>query len=313
MVSLLSVVLQSPKTTSSTLFYKNNGDNELAGSMRMKRSKKKNKRSHKKRVVEDNMTAELVGRMDKIIEEEDEDDEICILSEGPNDIENNNNESNDNDDNTERSCRKLDRYPSLVLNADYRPLRMMPLSIWSWQNSVKAVLSGKAVVVDLYPDLYVRAVSMDMPVPSVIALREYAPTGKSQAAFTRRNVYLRDSYKCQYCYERFPTPDLSMDHVIPRSLGGKLEWENTVTSCRKCNGRKGSLLPSELHIVGMQLKSKPRRPSLYELAAEAQKFVPRRVHPTWAPYLGLDTGETQYASVDDISRGKRNRLKNPPL
>lgn len=165
MVSLLSVVLQSPKTTSSTLFYKNNGDNELAGSMRMKRSKKKNKRSHKKRVVEDNMTAELVGGLDAI-EEVDEDDEICILSEGPNDIENNN-ESNDSDD-TGRSCRKLDRYPSLVLNADYRPLRMMPLSIWSWQNSVKAVLSGKAVVVDLYPDLYVRAVSMDMPVPSVI-------------------------------------------------------------------------------------------------------------------------------------------------
>ena len=103
-----------------------------------------------------------------------------------------------------------------------------------------------------------------------------------------------------------------MDHVIPRSLGGKLEWENTVTSCRKCNGRKGSLLPSELHIVGMQLKSKPRRPSLFELAAEAQKFVPRTVHPTWAPYLGLDTGDV-YGSVDDLSRGKRNRLKNPPL
>ena len=234
----------------------------------MKRSKKKNKKSKHKRVAED-MSAEMIGEMDTI---EDEDDEICILSEGPNDIENSINESND--DNTGRSCRKLDRYPSLVLNADYRPLRMMPLSIWSWQNSVKAVLSGKAVVVDLYPDLYVRAVSMDMPVPSVIALREYSPTGKAQAAFTRRNLYLRDSYKCQYCYERFPTPDLSMDHVIPRSLGGKLEWENTVTSCRKCNGRKGSLLPSELHIVGMQLKSKPRRPSLFELAAEAQKFVP---------------------------------------
>ena len=242
----------------------------------MKRSKQKKNKSKHKLLAEDN-SAVLVGGMDTIsIEEVDEDDEICILSEGPNDIENNNNESNDND-NTGRSCRKLDRYPSLVLNADYRPLRMMPLSIWSWQNSVKAVLSGKAVVVDLYPDLYVRAVSMDMPVPSVIALREYAPTGKAQAAFTRRNVYLRDSYECQYCYERFATPDLSLDHVIPRSLGGKLEWENTVTSCRKCNGRKGSLLPSELHIVGMQLKSKPRRPSLFELAAEAQKFVPRKV------------------------------------
>ncbi len=73
----------------------------------------------------------------------------------------------------------LDRHPALVLNADYQPLRMLPLSIWSWQDTVKAVLSGKAVVVDIYPDLYVRAVSLDIPVPSVIALREYAPTGKA--------------------------------------------------------------------------------------------------------------------------------------
>ena len=72
----------------------------------------------------------------------------------------------------------LDRHPALVLNANYQPLRMLPLSIWSWQDTVKAVLSGKAVVVDIYPDLYVRAVGFDMPVPSVIALREYAPTGK---------------------------------------------------------------------------------------------------------------------------------------
>ena len=56
---------------------------------------------------------------------------------------------------------------------------MLPLSIWSWQDTVKAVLSGKAVVVDIYPDVYVRAVNLDMPVPSVIALREYAPTGKA--------------------------------------------------------------------------------------------------------------------------------------
>jgi 5-methylcytosine-specific restriction endonuclease McrA len=56
---------------------------------------------------------------------------------------------------------------------------MLPLSIWSWQDTIKAVLSGKAVVVDIHPNIFVRAVSLDMPVPSVIALREYAPTGKA--------------------------------------------------------------------------------------------------------------------------------------
>jgi hypothetical protein len=80
---------------------------------------------------------------------------------------------------TSESCSKLDSHPALVLNADYQPLRMLPLSIWSWQDTIKAVLSGKAVVVDIHPNVFVRAVSLDMPVPSVIALREYAPTGKA--------------------------------------------------------------------------------------------------------------------------------------
>jgi 5-methylcytosine-specific restriction endonuclease McrA len=163
---------------------------------------------------------------------------------------------------------------------------MLPLSIWSWQDTVKAVLSGKAVVVDMYPGVYVRAVSIEVPVPSVIALREYAPTGKARPAFTRRNVFLRDGYRCQYCGGLFRTSDLSLDHVEPRCLGGRLTWENTATCCKRCNGRKGSLRPSELHRVGMVLRSKPRCPTLFELAAEAAKFVPRRVHPTWAPFLG---------------------------
>jgi len=202
-----------------------------------------------------------------------------------------NNNSHDNVNTHDKGIMKqnsllLDKHPSLVLNADYQPLRMLPLSTWSWQNTVKAVLSGKAVVVDVYPDLYVRAVSLDIPVPSVIALREYAPTGKAKPAFTRRNVFLRDGYRCQYCSHLFRTTDLSLDHVMPRCLGGKLTWDNTVTCCKKCNGRKGSLLPTQLDVVGMELRREPRRPSLYELAAEAGRFVPRRVHPTWEPFLG---------------------------
>ena len=183
----------------------------------------------------------------------------------------------------------LDRHPALVLNADYQPLRMLPLSIWSWQDTVKAVLGGKAIVVDIYPNVYIRAVNINMPVPSVIALRDYAPTGKARPAFTRRNVFLRDGYRCQYCLGLFRTSDLSLDHVEPRCLGGRLTWENAATCCKRCNGRKGSLRPTELHRVGMELKSKPRCPTLFELAAEAQKFVPRRVHPTWAPYLGISS------------------------
>ena len=195
----------------------------------------------------------------------------------------------------------LDRHPSLVLNADYQPLRMLPLSIWSWQDTVKAVLSGKAVVVDVYPGVQVRAVNIEVPVPSVIALREYAPTGKARPAFTRRNVFLRDGYRCQYCGGLFRTSELSLDHVEPRCLGGRLTWENAATCCRRCNGRKGSLRPSELHRVGMVLRTRPGCPTLFELAAEAAKFVPRRVHPAWAPFLGVSTKSAAVAVASTSS------------
>eukprot|EP00956_Cyclotella_meneghiniana_P044093 scaffold301725_cov86-Cyclotella_meneghiniana.AAC.5 len=184
--------------------------------------------------------------------------------------------------------KRLERHPALVLNADY-------------QNAVKAVLGGKAVVVETYSDVVVRAVSINMPVPSVIALREYAPSGKVKPAFTRRNVFLRDGYRCQYCNGLFRTSDLSLDHVEPRCYGGKLTW--------KCNGRKGCLRPAQLHKVGMALQSKPRCPSLYELAATANKFVPRRVHPTWAPFLGIDMENID--TIEPFSRGGGPSLPRP--
>ena len=79
-------------------------------------------------------------------------------------------------------------------------------------------------VVDVYPDVTIRAVNLEIPLPSVIALNEYAPVGHQRPAFTRRNVFLRDEYTCQYCKKRFHTADLSLDHVIPRSMGGILSW-----------------------------------------------------------------------------------------
>ena len=80
------------------------------------------------------------------------------------------------------------------------------------------------VVVDVYPGLCVRAVNMDLPLPSVIALTDYVKQPNQAPNFTRRNVFLRDGYKCQYCTKKFVTRDLSLDHVLPRCKGGKLNW-----------------------------------------------------------------------------------------
>lgn len=119
----------------------------------------------------------------------------------------------------------LDKSPALVLNADFRPLSYFPLSLWPWQEAVKAVFLGRVSVVSEYEDAIIHSPRLEFRLPSVIALKEYAPTHR-RPAFTRFNVFLRDRFTCQYCGCRFPTHDLTFDHVIPRCKGGRTSWTN---------------------------------------------------------------------------------------
>jgi 5-methylcytosine-specific restriction endonuclease McrA len=79
--------------------------------------------------------------------------------------------------------------------------------------------------------------------------------------------------------------DLSLDHVVPRSRGGKLTWTNTVTACLSCNYRKGYTLPEDLHKIGMRLKNSPRVPSSAELQFKAKTFKKSSLHPHWTVYI----------------------------
>ena len=110
---------------------------------------------------------------------------------------------------------------ALVLNADFRPLSYFPLSIWSWQDAVKAVFLDRVSVISEY-ERKIHSPSFEMRLPSVIALKDYIPSAR-RPAFTRFNVFLRDGFSCQYCAHRHPAPDLTFDHVIPRSRGGS-KW-----------------------------------------------------------------------------------------
>ena len=176
--------------------------------------------------------------------------------------------------------------PALVLNADFQPLSFMPLSLWSWQDSLRAVFAGRAVVVSSYPALSVRSVSNSYNVPSVIALTAYHKTPADRTpALSRRNVYLRDQFKCQFCLEKFPVDQLSLDHVIPRSKGGKLTWTNTVTACCACNFKKGTTLPEDLPKLGMRLRSLPREPSRMELQAKSRLYKKGAIYEHWKDYL----------------------------
>ena len=132
--------------------------------------------------------------------------------------------------------------PALVLNADFQPLSYFPLSLFNWEDAVKAVVKGSHVVVAEYDQL-IRSPSTVMRLPSVIALREYVRP-PARVAFTRFNVFLRDRFRCQYCGDQHLRGELTFDHVIPRADGGQTSWTNIVAACSPVQHAQGPL-PSE--------------------------------------------------------------------
>ncbi len=171
--------------------------------------------------------------------------------------------------------------PALVLNADYRPLSYFPLSLWPWQEAVKAVFLERVNILSEY-DRVVHSPGFQMRLPSVIALKKYIAPAR-RPAFTRFNVFLRDRFACQYCGSR---DELTFDHVIPRSRGGTTIWDNVVTACAPCNLTKGGRLP---RAAGMTPRHRPRMPTVSELQDNGRAFPPRFLHETWRDYLYWDT------------------------
>ena len=174
----------------------------------------------------------------------------------------------------------LKHYPALVLNADYRPLSYYPLSLWPWQEAVKAVVLDRVQIVAQY-DATVRSQRAEIRIPSVVVLKDYIKPQK-RVAFTRFNLFLRDEFRCQYCGSAH---DLTFDHVVPRSKGGTTCWENVVAACSPCNLRKGS---KTLRQAGMGLRRPPRAPTADEMQAHGRKFPPNHLHESWMDYLYWD-------------------------
>jgi len=171
-------------------------------------------------------------------------------------------------------------HPALVLNADYRPLSYLPLSLWPWQEAIKAAFLDRVTVISEY-DTVVRSPSVEFRIPSVVVLKDYVRPAK-QAAFTRFNLFLRDEFICQYCGAK---GDMTFDHVLPRSRGGRTTWENVVAACGPCNLRKGSKTLKQAH---MHLRRQPRRPDPQELQNNGRKFPPNYLHDSWMDFLYWD-------------------------
>jgi 5-methylcytosine-specific restriction endonuclease McrA len=172
-------------------------------------------------------------------------------------------------------------FPALVLNADYRPLSYYPLSLWSWQETVKAVFLERVNIVSEY-EREVKSPSFVMRLPSVVSLKNYVRPAR-YPAFTRFNVFLRDRFTCQYCGSG---SDLTFDHVIPKSRGGMTRWDNVVTACAPCNLRKGGMMPSEARMFPFH---EPMRPTVHQLHRNGRLFPPNYLHESWLDYLYWDT------------------------
>jgi 5-methylcytosine-specific restriction endonuclease McrA len=171
-------------------------------------------------------------------------------------------------------------HPTLVLNADYRPLSYYPLSLWSWQDAIKAVFLDRVNIVSEY-DAAVSSPSFQMKLPSVVSLKQYIQPQKNPA-FTRFNVFLRDCFECQYCGSG---DDLTFDHLIPRSRGGQTTWENIVTACSPCNLRKGGKMAKD---AGMMPNRLPWIPNVHDLHNAGRRFPPNFLHESWMDYLYWD-------------------------
>ncbi|GGE87494.1 HNH endonuclease [Sphingomonas prati] len=176
--------------------------------------------------------------------------------------------------------RHPDSCPALVLNADYTPLSYYPLSLWPWQTAIKAVFLERVDIVDHYAR-EVHSPTHVMKLPSVIALRQYVKPSQ-HPAFTRFNLFLRDRFACQYCGVQ---SDLTFDHVIPRSQGGRTTWENVATACAPCNLRKGGRTPQQ---AKMALYVQPIRPTTWQLQEHGRSFPPHYLHQSWLDWLYWD-------------------------
>jgi 5-methylcytosine-specific restriction endonuclease McrA len=163
---------------------------------------------------------------------------------------------------------------TLLLTQGYEPIQII-----SWQRAITLLALDKVDVVDEY-DAQIRAQSMIVRIPSIVRLRKAFRRHAKPVKFSRVNIYARDGYRCQYCGAKCTIAELTYDHVIPRSKGGKTTWENIVSACYACNRRKANRTPAE---AGMKLRTTPARPTW--MPSVQIRVSARSVPDAWRDYV----------------------------
>jgi len=178
---------------------------------------------------------------------------------------------------------------TLLLNGDGNIMSILPLSVVSWKDAISYMYSDKVVVVKNYEDWEVHSPTVTLPVPSILMFKGYAWWDKT-VVFTAENLFLRDNYTCMLqitsrCAAKkgkgHPVKRLTMDHCVPKSLGGKKSWTNIVTACFECNCKRGNN-------SSVKPKKQPHAPTYYDLLGK-RKELPIIVKDTaWVDYLPSD-------------------------
>lgn len=183
--------------------------------------------------------------------------------------------------------------PALVLNRNWAPIQTTTV-----QTAISLVAKGTALIIEpgtfrthdlhswndvsrasaAFQDALIRSPRMSLVAPEVIVLKTYAGQGERAVVFSRRNLFKRDHYTCQYCGCQPGPSELTIDHIVPRSKGGYSRWENCVLACVACNSKKADRSPEQ---AGLKLRKAPRKPSWKALA----QFPPRERRESWDAFI----------------------------
>jgi 5-methylcytosine-specific restriction endonuclease McrA len=174
---------------------------------------------------------------------------------------------------------------TLLLNSDGQPLSFVPLSTVTWQVAMRLLFTNKVKTLKTYDDWVVRSQHTEWQVPSIVIMTDHVKWNRG-LKYSRNNVYLRDDFTCQLqttwrCKEQHGKVKhtlLTLDHVVPRSHGGKTNWLNVCTSCKECNSEKGN----DHTIVP---KRKPHKPTYYEILNKRKQLPIYIRDADWAYYL----------------------------
>jgi 5-methylcytosine-specific restriction endonuclease McrA len=172
-------------------------------------------------------------------------------------------------DNTKTLDENIISKKVLILNQSYEPLAIIPVS-----KAFILVWLDKADVIEVYENEFLRSVTQVFECPSVIRLKKYSKIPFRRVELNKKNVHKRDGNKCAYCGSK---ENLTLDHIVPKSRGGKHTWDNLVTACMKCNNKKDNFLLEEL---GISIPTIPRLTPLHFLTNSANQNS-----KTWWPYL----------------------------